>query len=283
MGSTKISAPKQVPYAQQMRDTLQAQVDLAPQLYGVEQQYRGKYAQLDVDIAKKITPQLLDIYESTQPRLAAMDRQTLAAQREADIGAIEELGPRAMEAMRASDPDKAALMDELNQQALSDLKLGGQLNAGEQRQLSQAARGAQAARGFGYGINDAAIESWAQLQGGTQRKRERQGFAQQMVGLNQQVQGDPFMQILGRPSRLSPTMSGGVLGQAQGFNPGQIFSPESQYAGDLYNQDYQGKLAARTATARNRASMWGAGIGAVGSMFGAAGKAGGFGNLFGGE
>ena len=136
MGSTKIKAPDQVPYAQQMRDTLQAQIDLAPQLYGVEQQYRGKYAQLDVDIAKRISPQLLDIYEATQPRLAAMDRQTLAAQREADIGAIEELGPRAMEAMRAADPAKAALMDELNEQALSDLQLGGQLNAGEQRQLS---------------------------------------------------------------------------------------------------------------------------------------------------
>lgn len=283
MGSTKIEAPEARNYAKETEDTLRAQVKLAPELYAAEERFRGKYAQLDVDIAKRISPQLLDIYEQTQPRLAAMDRQTLSAQREGDISDIERLGPRARDAMRAADPEKAALMDELNQQALSDLKLGGRLNAGEQRQISQAARGAQAARGFGYGINDAAIESWAQLQGGTQRKRERQGFAQQMVGLNQQVQGDPFMQILGRPSRLSPTMSGGVLGQAQGFNPGQIFSPESQYAGDLYNQDYQGKLAARTATARNRASMWGAGIGAVGSMFGAAGKVGGFGNLFGGE
>ena len=272
MGSTNIAAPEKRDYYKETSDTLRAQTRLAPELYRAEEQFRGKYAQLDVDIAKKISPQLMDIYESVQPRLAAMDRQTVSAQREADIGAIEELGPRAMAAMRAADPAKASLMDELNQQALSDLKLGGQLNAGEQRQLSQSARGAQAARGFGYGINDAAIESWAQLQGGTQRKRERQGFAQSMVGMNQQVQGDPFMQILGRPSNVSPAMAGGVLGQAQGFNPGQMFSPESQYAGDIYNQQWQGELAARTANAANQAAISGAMIGAVGSIGGGMAK-----------
>ena len=63
-----------------------------------------------------------------------------------------------------------------------------------------------------------------------------------------------------------------------------MFSPESQYAADIYNQNYQGQLAARTATAKNRASMIGAGIGAFGKMTGssvAAGK-GMFGGLFGG-
>ena len=210
MGSTNIATPDKSDYYKEITDTTRAQVKLAPELYAAEKQFRGKYAQLDVDIAKKISPQLMDIYESVQPRLAAMDRQTLSAQREADIGAIEELGPRAMAAMRAADPDKASLMDELNQQALSDLKLGGQLNAGEQRQLSQAARGAQAARGFGYGINDAAIESWAQLQGGTQRRRERQGFAQSMVGLSQQPQGDPFMANAANQAAISGAMIGAV-------------------------------------------------------------------------
>jgi len=43
-----------------------------------------------------------------------------------------------------------------------------------------------------------------------------------------------------------------------------MFSPESQYAGDIYNQNYQGNLAASTASAKNRASLIGAGIGAMG-------------------
>ena len=269
MGTT-VKAPPPRDYGKETRATLQAQIDLAPQLYGAEEKFRGKFAQLDMDIAQQITPQLLDLYETSQTRLGAMDREQLDLQRGSDIAAIEKYGGRAREALDAANPEQAALLQELNQQALSDLRLGGQLNAGEQRQLSQAARGAQAARGFGYGINDAAIESWAQLQGSEQKRRQRQGFAQSMVGMNKATAADPFMAILGRPSSMNPMMAGGVVGQAGGFNPGAMFSPESQYAGDIYNQNWQGELAARTATASNRASMIGAGLGAVGSVFGGA-------------
>ena len=284
---TKIKAPPARDYGKETRDTLQAQIDLAPDLYAAEEKFRGKYAQLDLDIAKQLAPDLLNLYETSQRRLGALDRETLAAQREADISAIEDYGTRAMQGYRAAadaaNPEQAALMAELNKQALSDLQLGGQLNASEQRDLQQAARGAQAARGFGYGINDAAIESWAQMQGSDQKRRQRQGFAQSMAGLNQANSVDPFMAILGRPSSMTPAMTGSFVGQAQGFNPGAMFSPESQYAADIYNQNYQGQLAARTATAKNRASMIGAGIGAFGKMTGssvAAGK-GMFGGLFG--
>lgn len=281
---TKIKAPPARDYGKETYDTLQTQINLAPDLYAAEEKFRGKYAQLDLDIAKQLAPDLLNLYETSQRRLGALDRETLAAQREADISAIEDYGTRAMQGYRAAadaaNPEQAALMAELNKQALSDLQLGGQLNASEQRDLQQAARGAQAARGFGYGINDAAIESWAQMQGSDQKRRQRQGFAQSMAGLNQSNSVDPFMAILGRPSSMTPAMTGSFVGQAQGFNPGAMFSPESQYAADIYNQNYQGQLAARTATAKNRASMIGAGMGAVGGMFGAAGKVGGFGNLF---
>lgn len=268
---TKIKAPAPRNYAQETRDTLQAQVDLAPQLYAAEEKFRGKYAQLDLDIAKKLAPDLLDLYETSQRRLGALDRETLSAQREADIASIEQLGGRAKAAFEAANPEQAALMAELNKQAMSDLQLGGRLNASERRELQQGARGAQAARGFGYGINDAAIESWAQLQGSEQKRRERQQFAQSMVGMNQATSADPFMAILGRPASMTPAMTGSFVGQAQGFNPGAMFSPESQYAGDIYNQNWQGQLAARTASAKNRASMIGAGIGAVGKIGGSIG------------
>jgi len=265
---TKIKAPKARDYEKEIFATTRAQIELAPELYAAEAQYRPLYSQLDVDIAKNITPQMLDIYESAQPRLAAMDRQTLAAQRESDIESIEQLGGRARSALEAANPEQAALMAELNRQAQTGLEAGGQLSAWERREIQQSARSGQAARGMGYGVGDAAIESLAQLQGASARRQQRQGFAQSMVGLNKATSADPFMAILGRPSSVSPAMAGGVLGQAQGFNAGAMFSPESQYAGDIYNQNYQGELAARTASARNRASLIGAGLGAAGSIFG---------------
>ena len=85
---TKIKAPPPRDYAKETRDTLQAQIDLAPQLYAAEERFRGKYAQLDLDIAKKLSPELLDLYETSQRRLGSIDRETLAAQRESDIASI---------------------------------------------------------------------------------------------------------------------------------------------------------------------------------------------------
>jgi hypothetical protein len=60
-------------------------------------------------------------------------------------------------------------------------------------------------------------------------------------------------------------MSGQMMGQAKGFSPGQIFNPESQYAGDIYNQQWQGALSANTANANNSSAITGALIGAAGN------------------
>ena len=147
---TRVKAPKPRSYAQETKESLQAQVDLAPSLYAAEAEFRPKYSQLDVDIAKSTTPQLLDLYETTQDRLGAMDRRNLAAQREGDIEAIERLGGRARAALDAANPEQAALLSELNRQAQEDLAAGGDLSAFERREIQQSARAGQAARGLGY-------------------------------------------------------------------------------------------------------------------------------------
>ena len=269
-----VEAPPPRDYEDEIFKTTRAQVKLAPELYAAEERFRGKYAQLDMDIAKQMTPQLLDLYETSQRRLGTMDREQLDLQRGGDISAIEKYGGRARAAIDAANPEQAALLAELNQQAQEGLEAGGQLSAWQRREIQQSARSGQAARGMGYGVGDAAIESLAQLQGASARQQQRQGFAQSMVGINKATAADPFMAILGRPSSLNPMMSGGVIGQAGGYNPGAMFSPESQYAGDIYNQNYQGELAARTASARNAASIMGAGMGMFGSVLGGAASSG---------
>jgi len=88
--------------------------------------------------------------------------------------------------------------------------------------------------------------------------------------LNQSVKGDPFMSILGRSSGVNPMMAGQIFGQGKSMVPGQIFNPESNYAGGLYGQNAQMTMGARQATAQNRANLIGAGIKGVTSMAGAA-------------
>ena len=80
------------------------------------------------------------------------------------------------------------------------------------------------------------------------------------------------MSILGRPSGVSPMMAGQIFGQGKSMVPGQIFNPESNYAGGLYGQNAQMTIGARQATAQNRANMIGAGIGAFGQIGGAMAK-----------
>ena len=86
----------------------------------------------------------------------------------------------------------------------------------------------------------------------------------------QATQADPFMAILGRPSWVNPMMAMQTAGMSQGMGPGQLFNPESGYAGAIHGGNYQGILAARTATASNKSALWGAGISAAGSLGGGA-------------
>ena len=192
----------------------------------------------------------------------------MRSQREADIAAVEQLGGRATEALRQADPQQAALIDEMNQQAMSELALGGALSDSQKRNIQQGMRAGQVSRGLGVGVGDAVAEALAQAEGAEQMKASRRQFAGQVAGMNQSVKGDPFMSILGRSSGVSPMMAGQIFGQGKSMVPGQLFNPESSYAGGLYGQNAQMTMGARQATARNRSNMFGAVMGGLGALGG---------------
>ena len=102
---TKVKSPPPRNYGKETRDTLQAQIDLMPDLFAAESKFQPQYAQMEMDIARDITPQMLDLYR-TQIDPALRDLQR--SQREADVADIEELGPRAVQALDRLDPQKAA-------------------------------------------------------------------------------------------------------------------------------------------------------------------------------
>lgn len=216
---------------------------------------------------------LLDIYQNdiypTLSRIEAADAET---RRASDLASIQKYGQDYTAALLGANPQQKALLDEFNRQAMLELQAGQSLTSAEQRQAQQASRAAFAARGMGIGNQAVADEIFKSYQLGAQRQAQRRQFASGVFGMNQTATGDPFLQILGRPSQMLPQGMGfGQQGMAatQGL---QMFNPESQYAGDIYNQRYQGQLAANTASAANRAALIGAGIQAAGSMAGSAMK-----------
>lgn len=271
-----VEAPPPRNYGQETRDTLQAQVDLAPQLADAERQHRPIYNSLELqDMNQMLTGRrdergLLDLYQNEiQPALSRLEASERDSRISGELGAIEQHAGGVARTLREATGN-APLLDELNRQALEELKSGASLDPSLRREIQQGVRAGQAARGMGYGTRDLADEATVTALQAEQLRRNRQTFAQSMVGMNQATGGDPFMAILGRPSQVFPATQG-VGGQA--FAMGQqtgpkLFNPESQYAADIYNQNYQGTLAARTATAANRSAITGAVIGAVGSAVG---------------
>jgi hypothetical protein len=248
----KIKVPER-DYGTETRETLQAQLDLAPQMLEAEQKYGPQYQQMQIDMLKSAMPQLVDLYKGVATPLGEMDAANKRAQQEADIAAVRDLGPEALAAMKASNPQMAQLIESMTQQAQAGLDAGSALTPQQQMQAQQASRQAWAARGLGAspaaGLDEVVTE---QMMGAGEQDRRR-GFAMQAAGMEQGAYGNPFQAILSRPVGTAAMM--GVLGgQSMGMQPGRVFNPESQYGADVFGSNAQGQLAANTANAANKAA-----------------------------
>ena len=265
--ATSIEAPPPRNYGQETRETLQAQIDLAPQKYAAEAEYAPRYAALNAQIARQLAPELTSIYGQIAPQLAQTEAQTRGISRAADIGDIEKLGPRARAAIQAASPQASALADMLAAQSKSALAAGSRLTPEQARMAQQESRAAYAARGLAGGPSSALDEALRSrlMSAGVEQQRRQQAL--QGIAAQQGVYGDVFQQVLGRPSQ-SFSMLPGAFGQSQSMAPGQLFNPESQYAADIYGGNYQGQLAARTASGANQAALLGGGLGAIGNIGG---------------
>jgi hypothetical protein len=256
--------------------TWKTETELAPERYAMEQEYQPLYDKL---ARKQYRDQLLGTGPDDPGQLALLENVVMpsasrlqaksdAAQRNADISAIEQLGPRATAAYRNANPEQAALLNMMNDQVAGDMAMGGKLSAVDARRASEGVRAAQAVRGFGAGPKDALEEALALQLEGDALKQRRFANAQDMVRMNQSTTVDPFMAILGKPSGAQNYM-GTAMNAAQATTSGgprMSTDPLSnQYASDLYNTNYNGAAAANIAQSNLDAAMLGTGIKTLGS------------------
>ena len=237
----------------------------------LERTYRPQYTQLDLDQARmaltgdKGDNGLLAIMGQYGPEMARINQSALTTQRAGDIADVQNLAGSSRSAYDALNPDGAALLKRINALRQDELADPFAMTASQRREAEQNVRGAQAARGMGYGPTDAFTESL--YLGDRQRGlyNERMQNAAQTIGLNQAFYGDPFQQILGRPSG---TSAQGLYQQAAGIGPQQVFDPYSSYYGNAYNFNANAQNAANIAGANANAGILGAGIGALGTIGG---------------
>lgn len=271
----EVDAPPVPSYDTQMSEALRAQIGLMPELVQAEQQYGPQFTDLALQnqqrylLGTQQQPGMLGIYSQAMPEMLALQSQARAG----DIADVNTLGPQALQASRGFNPQQTALMDALNQQALQQVQLGGQMSPDQQRMIRNSVLGQASNQGWGYNPGDLA-EAARQASGYSdqlQQQRMLQGGA--MAGINQSIWGDPYTQILGRTGQSLGTL--GAFGQqsagaTSNLGP-SLFQPESQMQFDIWNTGYTGKLGAEIASAQNKAQFWGDALGAMGSMFGGMG------------
>jgi len=279
--SKRVQTGERRDYGAEAQANLQAQINLAPQLFAAESsEAHGQPAYTELGLRTQRAalmgtggePGQLEMYEEQvapmQRRIQAAD---LAAQREGDISAVERLGPRAIAAMEGADPTSQRIEGELSSQVFSDLKAQGQLTDMERRRSQQGSRASASARGLVYGQGSALSEQYNEFMTEDAKRMRSQQRAGQYISQRKSMYGDPFMAVLGRGSGISPQAGQGFMTGGQqlvaGSGPG-LYNPESGYAQQMYNQQYQAQSAANTATQANRAALFGATMGAAGSIFG---------------
>ena len=163
MGSTTVEAPPPRNYGAETRDTLEAQVDLAPQLYASEAKYRPQYADLERGIMLEqlgLNPNmgLLDAFSQISSAQKGIQQDATRA----DINMIRDLGGELAEAQRSADPEAEAL----RQSIMADASAGLADGAGQFSDLAESQKARLSSRASDYDplINRAS----AGLQGGAE-------------------------------------------------------------------------------------------------------------------
>ena len=93
MGGSKtqvVQAPAAPNYQESMRSILQAQIDLAPQVYESEQAYQPKYQALQDEMARQSAQSQIDLYRQLQPSYSRLEEDYMKSQQEAQLRGLQE-------------------------------------------------------------------------------------------------------------------------------------------------------------------------------------------------
>ena len=265
-----------------MRSILQAQEDMAPQVYAIEDIYQPKYQALQDQIARQAAQSQIGMYQQLQPAYSQLEEDYMKSQQAAQLRGLRERAPSYIQAFQdvqgIGGINRA--LQEYTQQKLGALQADGtNISPQEQRAIEQQTRAGYAARGTALGAQSNLAEV-------LNRYNARQAREQQLVALGTGLGG--YFQQQAAPALTSfyqqPMYAGSFGGSAvqnammgqQQAGP-QYFNPESQTGmGSIYgayNSQMQlaaGQAQANAAKSAGKMGMFGA-IG--GGLFAGAGAA----------
>ena len=103
MGGSKtqvVQAPAAPNYQESMRSILQAQIDLAPQVYESEKTYQPKYQTLQDQIASQAARSQVELYQGLQPQYSNLEEAYMRSQQAAQLRGLQERAPEYVQAFQ---------------------------------------------------------------------------------------------------------------------------------------------------------------------------------------
>lgn len=245
--------------------TLNAYKAIAPEQLKVMGEFNPQFA-------KQYGKDMASIYEGTLPTYENLISPALSRvnsqQRGADIADVALYGPLARQSILNANPDSAKLLAKLNDQANAGLDAGSKLRPEDIYQITKRIKGDYSSRGFDSPMPASDLAQAMQLYlGGQDVQDKRRSFAGNVLGYNQQVVGDPFLQILGRSGQ-SVAAANNLYSQGQGqyaqSGAGQYDPFKDAYSTMFHQQDLN--LASDNADKQLTGAVVGGLLGAAGSV-----------------
>ena len=212
-GKTQVVQQPAAPnYQESMRSILQAQIDLAPQVYASEEIYQPKYQALQDQLARQAAQSQIGMYQQLQPAYSQLEEDYMKSQQAAQLRGLQQRGGEYVQAFQdvqgVGGINRA--LQQYAQQKLGGLQANGtNLSPEEQRSIEQQTRAGYATRGTALGAQSNLAEV-------LNRYNARQAREQQLVALGTGLGG--YFQQQAAPALTSfyqqPMYAGSFGGQA---------------------------------------------------------------------
>lgn len=274
-GGTTIKAPAAPQYNESMRSILQAQIDLAPQLYAQEVKYQPQYADLQNQIQARNAQAQMDLYGKLQPQYSQLENAYTTQQQKDQLQGLQERAPGYIQAFQQAQ-GTAGINQALQNYAENDLgqqmQAGFQLSPEEQRAINQQSLQPFAQRGTALG-GQADLASVLNRYQYTQGRKQQ--AIQQASGIGSYLtqQSSPALASFYQQPMYAGAFGGQALGNAlssQGAAGPALFNPESQTGmGSIYGA-YNAKMGLAGAQAQANAAVQAGKMGMIGSIAGGA-------------
>ena len=256
-----------------MRSILQAQVEMAPQVYAREVEYQPRYQALQDQIARQAAESQINLYQQLQPSYSQLEEDYMKSQQAAQLRGLQGRGGEYVQAFQdvqgVGGINRA--LQQYVQQKLGALQTDGTLmSEAEERDIRN--RSLQ-----GYAARNTALSAQANLAEVLNRSNARQAREQQLVALGTGLggyfaqQSAPALKSFYQQPMYADAFGGQAAQNAmmsqQQAGP-QYFNPESQTGmGSIYGA-YNAQMQLAAGQAQANAAKSAGKMGAMGAIGG---------------